>query len=243
MSGTILRLDNVCKSFGDVEVIRSLSLDVVRGEFVALVGPSGCGKTTLLNLMSGFYNPTSGTIARNEPGHMVYQEDGLFPWRTAAQNIELGLQTVSEQAVRERDLREILDLIGLNGFGDHFPHQLSGGMRQRVELARALVGGNNLLLMDEPFSALDYITRLRLRKEFARLLEKRPRTVILVTHDIEEAAQLADRVIVLTDRPAQIRWERRIGLPRPRDLTHREVVDAIHDVLEKMGLEGAEGEG
>src|SRR5260221_7250627 len=135
MGDSILRLENICKSFGDLEVIRGLSLDVVRGEFVALVGPSGCGKTTLLNLMSGFDNPTSGTIARNEPGHMVYQEDGLFPWRTAAQNIELGLRSISDQAVKERDLREILELIGLNGFGDHFPHQLSGGMRQPVELA------------------------------------------------------------------------------------------------------------
>ena len=171
---------------------------------------------------------------------MVYQQDGLFPWRTAAENIELGLQTISDQSVRERDLREALDLIGLNGFGDHYPHQLSGGMRQRVELARALVGGNNLLLMDEPFSALDYITRLHMRREFARMLRERPRTVVLVTHDIEEAAQLADRVIVLTDRPAQIRWERKIDISRPRDVTHPEVVKAIHDVLAEMGLEGQE---
>ena len=237
MRSPILKLDRVCRSFGIVEVISSLSLDVKRGEFVALVGPSGCGKTTLLNLMSGFDTPTSGTIERNEPCHMVYQEDGLFPWRTAAQNIELGLQTVSEQTVRERELREMLNMTGLNGFGDHYPHQLSGGMRQRVELARALVGGNNLLLMDEPFSALDYITRLHMRREFARMLKERPRTVVLVTHDIEEATQLADRVIVLTDRPAQIRRERRIELPRPRDLTHPEVVQAIHDILTEMGLE------
>ena len=238
MSEVILKLDNICKSFGAVEVLRGISLDVKRGGFVALVGPSGCGKTTLLNLMSGYEIPTSGTLKRNEAGHMVYQQDGLFPWRTAAQNIELGLQTVPEQTVRERDLREILELIGLNGFGDHYPHQLSGGMRQRVELARALVGGNNLLLMDEPFSSLDYITRLRMRREFARLLEERPRTVILVTHDIEEAAQMADRVIVLTERPAQIRCERRIDLPRPRDLTHPDVIHTIHTVLAEMGLEG-----
>ena len=240
MNSIILKLDKTCKSFGAVEVIRDLSLEVKRGEFVALVGPSGCGKTTLLNLMSGFDNPTSGTLERNEPCHMVYQEDGLFPWRTASQNIKLGLQAVSEQDVRDRNLREMLDMTGLNGFGDHYPHQLSGGMRQRVELARALVGGNNLLLMDEPFSALDYITRLHMRREFVRLLQQRPRTVVLVTHDIEEAAQLADRVIVLTDRPAQIRCERSIELPRPRDLTHPEVVQAIHDVLAEMGLEGKE---
>jgi ABC-type nitrate/sulfonate/bicarbonate transport system ATPase subunit len=240
MSNTVLKLSGIGKSFGAVEVLRDISLDVGRGEFVAVVGPSGCGKTTLLNLMAGYDIPTGGTLERDEACHMVYQEDGLFPWRTASENIELGLQTVTEQSVRERDLREMLDMIGLNGFGDHYPHQLSGGMRQRVELARALVGGNNLLLMDEPFSSLDYITRLRMRKEFARLLEKRLRTVVLVTHDIEEAAQLADRVVVLTDRPAQIRCEQRIELPRPRDLTHREVVEAIHTIFEKMGLEGSE---
>ena len=242
VNDSILKLSNVYRSFGTVEVVRNLSLEVQRGEFVALVGPSGCGKTTLLNLMSGYDNPTSGTLERKEPCHMVYQQDGLFPWRTAAENIELGLQTISDQTVRERDLREALDLIGLNGFGDHYPHQLSGGMRQRVELARALVGGNNLLLMDEPFSALDYITRLHMRREFARMLQERPRTVVLVTHDIEEAAQLADRVIVLTDRPAQIRCEQKIDISRPRDVTHPEVVKAIHDVLARMGLEGKDNE-
>ena len=233
----VLRLDNVCKSFGETEVLRSISLEVKRGEFIALVGPSGCGKTTLLNLMSGFDVPATGTVNRSESGHMIYQSDGLFPWRTAAQNIELGLQSASDEIHREKELQNILDLIGLNGFGNHYPHELSGGMRQRVELARALVGGNNLLLMDEPFSALDYITRLYMRREFVRLLEKRPRTVVLVTHDIEEAAQLADRVLVLTERPARIRSERMISLPRPRELTHPEVVKAVHDVLIEMGLE------
>ncbi|HTK82991.1 MAG TPA: ABC transporter ATP-binding protein [Bacteroidota bacterium] len=233
----VLKLENVCKSFGETEALRSISLEVKRGEFIALVGPSGCGKTTLLNIMSGFESPTSGTLDRNEPGHMIYQSDGLFPWRTAAQNIELGLQYTPDKLHREKELQNILDLIGLDGFGDHYPHELSGGMRQRVELARALVGGNNVLLMDEPFSALDYITRLHMRREFTRLLEKRPRTVILVTHDIEEAAQLADRVIVLSDRPAQVRSERTIRLPRPRELTHPEVVKAVHDVLREMGLE------
>jgi len=131
----------------------------------------------------------------------------------------------------------MLALIGLEGFSEHYPHQLSGGMRQRVELARALAGKSDVLLMDEPFSALDYITRLRMRHELARLLHERPRTVVLVTHDIEEAAQLADRVIVLSGRPGRIRSERRLHLPRPRELTHPEVVDAIHGVLVELGLE------
>jgi len=125
----------------------------------------------------------------------------------------------------------------LEGFEHHYPHQLSGGMRQRVELARALAGESDILLLDEPFSALDYLTRLRLRQELARLLDERPRTVVLVTHDIEEAAQLADRIIVLSERPAQIRYELSIATPRPRDLTHPEVVSAIHRILTEMGIE------
>lgn len=237
MSESVLQMKSVCRSFGSVEVIRNLSFDVLHGEFVALVGPSGCGKTTLLNLMSGYDAPTSGTVERRRPARMVYQDDGLFPWRTAAENISLGLHQVSDPDQRKRELEEMLGLIGLDGFGNHYPHQLSGGMRQRVELARALVGGNDLLLMDEPFSALDYITRLRMRRELARMLHERPRTVVLVTHDIEEAAQLADRVVVLSDRPAQIRRECRIDLPRTRDLTDPEVVKTVHTVLAEMGLE------
>jgi NitT/TauT family transport system ATP-binding protein len=128
-------------------------------------------------------------------------------------------------------------LIQVEGFEDHYPHQLSGGMRQRVELARALAGDSDILLLDEPFSSLDYLTRLRMRQELARLLDDRPRTVVLVTHDIEEAAQLADRVIVLTDRPAQIRRELNITTPRPRDLTHPEVVHAVRVILTLLGIE------
>ena len=173
---------------------------------------------------------------------MVYQQDGLFPWRSAAQNIEMGLRDVADSAARARQRDEMLTLFGLDGFADHYPHQLSGGMRQRVELARALAGKSDILLMDEPFSSLDYITRLRMRHELARLLHERPRTVVLVTHDIEEAAQLADRVIVLSGRPGRIRSERHLVLPRPRELTHPEVVDAIHCVLVELGLEHGEGE-
>jgi ABC-type nitrate/sulfonate/bicarbonate transport system ATPase subunit len=132
----------------------------------------------------------------------------------------------------------MVSLIELNGFEDHYPHQLSGGMRQRVELARALAGESDLLLLDEPFSALDYLTRLRMRRELVRMLGERPRTVVLVTHDIEEAAQLADRVVVLSERPARISCELTLGLPRPRDLTHPEVVEAVHRILAELGMEG-----
>jgi NitT/TauT family transport system ATP-binding protein len=232
-----LVLSHVSRSFGALRVLSDLSLEIARGEFVAVVGPSGCGKTTLLNLLSGYDQPSSGAIRREGRSRMVYQQDGLFPWRTVAENIALGLRHVADGVERKRQLQEMLALIGLEGFENHYPHQLSGGMRQRVELARAMAGESDLLLMDEPFSALDYLTRLRMRQELARMLDERPRTVVLVTHDIEEAAQLADRIVVLSERPAQIRFELRVELPRPRDLTHPEVVYATHRVLTEMGLE------
>jgi ABC-type nitrate/sulfonate/bicarbonate transport system ATPase subunit len=168
---------------------------------------------------------------------MIYQQDGLFPWQTVSENILLGLRSISDDSERSRQLAELLQLIRLEGFENHYPHQLSGGMRQRVELARAMAGDSDVLLMDEPFSSLDYLTRLRMRAETARLLEERPRTVVLVTHDIEEAAQLADRVIVLTDRPAQIRREIVVRAPRPRDLTDPVVVDTTRRVLAELDLQ------
>jgi NitT/TauT family transport system ATP-binding protein len=237
VSETLLRLDRVGFGFGSTAVIGELTLAVKRGEFVALVGPSGCGKTTLLNLCSGFLRPASGTLERSGSLRMVFQQDGLFPWLTVTENVRLGLRHVKDGAAREQKLRGILALISLEGFAGHYPHQLSGGMRQRVELARALGGDTDLLLMDEPFSSLDYLTRLRMRAELARLLHEQPRTVVLVTHDIEEAAQLADRVLVLSDRPARIRDEVRLVAPRPRRPTGAEVVSATHRILAGFGLE------
>lgn len=237
MSGKALQLEKISRAFDKLEVLRALSLEISRGEFVAIVGPSGCGKTTLLNLLSGYDRPSSGTIIRHGNVRMVYQQDGLFPWLTVSENIALGLRQVKDQTEIKRQIGEMLQLIRLEGFEQHYPHQLSGGMRQRVELARAIAGDADVLLLDEPFSALDYLTRLRMRQELARILQERPRTVVLVTHDIEEAAQLADRVIVLSERPAQIRSELYINALRPRDLTHPEVVQTIHQVLTEMGIE------
>src|SRR6185295_1207339 len=223
--------------FGAVEVFRQLSLEISRGEFVAVVGPSGCGKTTLLDLLAGFLKPTSGIVACSGRVRTVYQHDSLFPWQTAAQNIAIGLRELSSEAERSRQLKKMLRLINLEEFASHYPHQLSGGMRQRVELARALAGATDILLLDEPFSSLDYLTRLRLRRELARMLEELPRTVVLVTHDIEEAAQLADRILVLSERPARICRELRVHVPRPRDLTHPKVVETVHAILAEFGLE------
>jgi NitT/TauT family transport system ATP-binding protein len=237
MNDRLLRIEEASVSFGSVEVFRQLSLQISRGEFVAVVGPSGCGKTTLLNLLSGFLKPSLGSVMCTGRVRMVYQHDSLFPWQTAAQNIALGLRDLSSAAERERQLKEMLHLINLKEFAGHYPHQLSGGMRQRVELARALAGDTDILLLDEPFSSLDYLTRLRLRRELARMLEELPRTVVLVTHDIEEAAQLADRILVLSDRPARICRELQVTLRRPRELTHPQVVETVHSILAEFGLE------
>jgi NitT/TauT family transport system ATP-binding protein len=230
-------LKDLSVTFGGLEVIRPLCLKIVEGEFVAIVGPSGCGKTTLLNVLSGHLQPSAGSISRTGHSRMVYQQDGLFPWRTVWENIALGLREVPDPRDRERQVLELMRLIRVEGFEHHYPHQLSGGMRQRVELARALAGETDVLLMDEPFSSLDYLTRLRMRAELARLLQERPRTVVLVTHDIEEAAQLADRIVVLTERPAGIRYEHSIGASRPRDPVDPAVMEATRRILAEFDIE------
>ena len=231
-----LQLTNVGRAFGSTVVYEGLDLTIKPREFVAIVGPSGCGKTTLLNLLSGFDKPSTGTIELQGQARTVYQQGGLFPWLTAGQNILMGLRHVKSEAVRKQHLNELLDLIHLNGFADHYPHQLSGGMKQRVEIARALASDTDILLLDEPFSALDYLTRLRMRRELERLMHERARTVVFVTHDVEEAAHLADRVIVLTTRPARIQCELLIQAPRPRDITSTEVVHAVRRILDEMGM-------
>lgn len=233
----LLRLDDVRVAFGAVEVLGGIDLEVRDGEFVALVGPSGCGKTTLLNVCSGWLSPSTGRVNRPAGLRMVFQQDGLFPWLTVDENILLGLSQVTDRREQRRRADALLALIGLTAFAGVYPHQLSGGMRQRVELARALGGETPLLLMDEPFSSLDYLARLKMRWELARILREQPRTVVLVTHDIEEAAQLADRVLVLSERPSRVRDEVVLQMPRPRDPTHPEVVSAVHRILTVLGLE------
>jgi ABC-type nitrate/sulfonate/bicarbonate transport system ATPase subunit len=178
----------------------------------------------------------SGSIVRSGEVRTIFQRDGLFPWLTCAENIALGLRDL-EQAEREHRKTRLLNLISLDGFANRYPHQLSGGMRQLVELARAIAGKADILLMDEPFSSLDYLTRLRMRGELARLLVEYPRTVVFVTHDIEEAAQLADRIVVLTERPGRICYELVVAIPRPRTPTGSDVVDVVQKILNVMGIE------
>jgi len=231
-----ITVKDVSHAYGELPVLHNLNLTVNHGEFVVLVGPSGCGKTTLLNLLSGHIKPSSGTVEREGIIRTVYQHDGLFPWLTVSENISMGLRYITNAAQRENELRELFQLIHLEGFENHYPHELSGGMRQRAELARVVAGESDILLMDEPFSALDYQTRLRMRRELIRLLEQRPRTVVFVTHDIEEAAQLANRVLVLSNRPATICRELQIDTSRPRDLTGTDVVNAMKEILNELGL-------
>jgi ABC-type nitrate/sulfonate/bicarbonate transport system ATPase subunit len=236
MSDNVLSLDGVGHAFGPAAVLAGVTLDVGRHEFVAVVGPSGCGKTTLLHLLAGALRPTTGVVRRHGRVRMVYQEGGLFPWLTAAQNVALGLRHLRDEAERRGQVAAMLELVGLEGYGAHYPHQLSGGMRQRVELARALAGDTDILLMDEPFSSLDYLTRLQLRAELGRLLRRRPCTVVFVTHHLEEAVQLADRVLVLGDRPARVRAAVTPGRPRPRPLACPEVAAAVRRLEAEFGL-------
>ncbi len=249
----LLEARAVRHTYSELTVLDGIDLTIRQGEFVAIVGPSGCGKTTLLNLFSGFEKPMEGEVHRHADMRMVYQQGGLLPWLTVLENIRLGLRSTCRVAMsgkrplpkKERleqengRLAEAVRQIGLEGFENHYPHQLSGGMRQRVELARALIGDSGLLLMDEPFSALDYMTRLRMRHELARLLQERPRTVVLVTHDIEEAAQLADRIILLSPRPGRIVQELQVPLSRPRSLTDPVVTRTVHKLLEALNLDVA----
>ncbi len=231
-----LGLNAISHNYGEIEVLKNISIEAKPFEFVVIVGPSGCGKTTLLNILSGHIKPVSGTVVREGIIRTVYQQDGLFPWLTVSENICMGLRSVNDKQEQENNLRELIDLIHLDGFENHYPYQLSGGMRQRVELARVLAGDSDILLMDEPFSSLDYQARLRMRNELVRVLAKRPRTVVFVTHDIEEAAQLADRVLVLSPRPSSVCRQLQILAPRPRNLTDAVVVDTMKKILNELGL-------
>lgn|SRR3989338_778051 len=218
------------KNRDPVAALKSLTLDVSQGEFVSIVGPSGCGKSTFLNILLGLLKPDTGEMRLNGkqitgPGQeraMVFQEFGLLPWRTVQANVELGLELKGvAAATRRQHSTELIQLVGLNGFEQHYPHELSGGMKQRVGLARALATDPDVLLMDEPFAALDAQTRDIMQMELLEIWDKAKKTVIFVTHSIEEAAYLSDRVIVMTARPGQTKSIIKINLPRPRDYEMR----------------------
>jgi NitT/TauT family transport system ATP-binding protein len=210
---------------GGVDVLEQLNLDVNAGEFVCLVGPSGCGKSTLLNIIGGFLTATRGQVlvqgkpvAGPDPRRVfVFQENGVFPWLTVEENVRFGLSHESSEQQR-RIVERYVAMVGLVGFEHAYPHELSGGMKQRVEIARALAADPEILYMDEPFGALDFITRLKMRTDLVRIWQAEHKTILFVTHDVEEAVQLADRVLVMSRRPATIRADVEVDLPRPREL-------------------------
>ena len=210
----------------DVLVMDGFDLEIPAGQFVAIVGPSGCGKSTLLRVLSGLVRADAGTalidgLTADETAERIgfmFQRDTLLPWASVQDNISIGLELAHAPAATARErIRELVDFLKLTGFERHMPHQLSGGMRQRVSLGRLLAYDPDIFLMDEPFGALDSQTKAVMGRELLRIWERHQRTVLFVTHDIEEAVTLSDRVIVLSPRPGTIRLDLSINLPRPRD--------------------------
>lgn len=242
-----LRLDHIDKVFerdGDaVSVLEDLNLEVADGEFVCFVGPSGCGKSTLLNLIGGFLSPSSGSITIDgetvrgpDPRRiLVFQERGVFPWLTVEGNIGFGLSKLSRAERRDR-IAHYVQLVRLEGFEHSYPSDLSGGMKQRLQVARALAVNPDILYLDEPFGALDSVTRLIMRGELLRIWQAERRTVLFVTHDIDEAVQLADRVVVLSSRPAKIQEVVAIDIPHPRSLSAPRYLELRDELLNRIGL-------
>jgi NitT/TauT family transport system ATP-binding protein len=231
MDDPLLKIEELGKRYGPVEALRGANLSVSRGEFICLLGASGCGKSTLLRVVAGFEPPSSGQVSVSGkpvtgPGPnrgMVFQDYGLFPWLTVRDNIGFGPKARGRpKAEVARIVNQFVAMVGLSRFADAFPHQLSGGMKQRVAIARVLANDAELVLMDEPFGALDAMTRERLQDELLRIWAERRLTVLFVTHAIEEAILLADRVIVMSPGPGHIVADQNIALPRPRDVSSPE---------------------
>ena len=251
----VVQLRSVCKRYRtsegvSIEALRGIDLTVEHGEFTALVGPSGCGKSTLLRIIAGLDRPTTGSIeifgtpvaGPVASAGIMFQDALLMAWRTALGNVLLPIEVLRRdvEAYRER-ARGLLTLVGLKGFEQRYPHELSGGMQQRVALARALIHDPELLLMDEPFAALDEITREQMGLELLRIWIETRKTVLFVTHSISEAVFLADRVLVLSARPGLLRAEIRVQLPRPRSAKVRGMqlyTDYCQQIREQLGLVG-----
>ena len=247
----MLSIKNLNKTYhteeGDeVVALSDINLDVADKEFVCFIGPSGCGKTTLLRITAGLEKPDSGTLTVNNepikgPGPdrgMVFQEYSLFPWRTVLKNITFSLELKKiPKSEREKIARDFLEVVGLSKFADSYPHELSGGMKQRVAIARALVNDPDVLLMDEPFGAVDAQTRNRLQHELLNIWEKKKKTVLFITHSVDEAVFLADKVVVFTARPGRVKEVISVDLPRPRERTSFEANAVREHLLASLGAE------
>jgi NitT/TauT family transport system ATP-binding protein len=252
MSARLIQLDNVSKIFpsrkGDVEAVRDFSYEIHKGEVVTLVGASGCGKTTLLNMVAGFLAPTSGSILLEdkpiigiEPRcGMIFQSYALFPWLTVRKNVEFGpkLNRIPK-TVRREQAQQYIEMVGLEGFEDSYPGELSGGMRQRVALCRVLANKPDILLCDEPFAALDAMTRQVMQQELLKIVNESGQTVLFITHSIDEALILSDKVVVMSARPGRVKEVYEVDLPHPRkvevQLTDRylELKRNIWDIVEE----------
>jgi ABC-type nitrate/sulfonate/bicarbonate transport system ATPase subunit len=242
-----IEIRNIKKGFdtdtGHLPVVDGLTLSVADGEFVAIVGPSGCGKSTLMNIISGFERPDEGVVlvdgvptrGPSPKGIVISQHGSVFPWLTVRENLMFGLNGNGHG-----DKAALADhyaaVVGLKGFERSYPHELSGGMLKRVEIARALVVKPEILYMDEPFSALDALMNLRMRTELLRILEEEHHTVMLITHDVEEAIYMADRIMVLSPRPATIQATFKVELPHPRKLSSPQAQQLREDILKELGL-------
>jgi ABC-type nitrate/sulfonate/bicarbonate transport system ATPase subunit len=247
MVKTKLRAEGINMVFrrdgNSTSVLDNVDLEVGEGEFVCLLGPSGCGKSTMLNIIAGFLSPSSGQVRIDgqvvrgpDPRRIfVFQERGVFPWLTVEGNIGFGLFKLSA-AERDERIARYVKLVGLQGFEKAYPGELSGGMKQRLEVARALAVNPDMLFLDEPFGALDSITRLIMRGELLRIWEAERKTIIFVTHDIDEAVQLADRVVVMSARPARIQRIVEIDIAHPRDISSRRYLELRDGIFEQIGL-------
>ncbi|MFZ5872744.1 MAG: ABC transporter ATP-binding protein [Actinomycetota bacterium] len=239
MTTPLVSLDGVSKRFdaSGPDVLTGVDLDVAPGEFVCLLGASGCGKSTLLSILAGLERPTTGT-ARVAPAALMFQEPALFPWLTAAANVELALRLRGvPRAERRTRARELLSLVHLGGTGDRRVHELSGGMRQRVALARALAQGRQLLLMDEPFAALDAITRDLLHDELERIWRETGCTVVFVTHNVREAVRLGQRVLLMASRPGRIVREWPVQIDGPRRIESPDVAALAVQITDHLRRE------
>lgn len=259
-----IEISNVCKDFVErrgaprhvnsdpdlhrgnhLLVLDRISLDIADGELVCLLGPSGCGKTTLVRIIAGFETPSSGSVlidgnsvsGPSSDNIFVFQHNGLLPWMTVWDNVRLGLRHVKDREEMTERVKEFIDVVNLTGFERHYPHHLSGGMQRRAELARALVVNPEVLFMDEPFAGLDFLTRLKMREEIINMHEFIHKTILFITHDIEEALVMADRVVVFSDRPAQVRMDLKLDYPHPRDFTEDPNLEEIRrSVYTELGV-------
>ena len=252
--GSPLRIDNVRRSFAALDgagvstaALDGVTLSVPAGELISIIGPSGCGKSTLLRLVAGLGTPDSGELWVGaeqiaEPSAergLVFQDPNLFPWLTVRRNIETGLVARGVLHEKRSEVNDFMRLVGLESFADAFPHHLSGGMAQRVALARALINHPKVLLLDEPLGALDAFTRMRMQDEVLRLWEARGTTMLLVTHDIDEAIYMSDRIVIMTPRPGRIDRIIDVNLLRPRQRNSAEFLHLRGDILELLHFAGS----